>query len=960
MFVSNRTVGYFVLAALAALLVAAASFGQAGDAEIAGLIKDPSGAVVAGATATVTNQDSGVTRATVAGSDGRYRFVALPPGRYELKVEAPGFKAEVVTDLTLSIGTHIDRNVALAVGAVQDAVTVVAEGQNIDTTKGEVSGVVDHVQIDTLPTNTRQYLNLALLMPGTSQDASRTFYNNIQIGGGGRYYANGFSVDGVTNNWAEMGEPRQNFPTGAVQEFKVNTNQYSASQGLAMGGMVNIVTKSGTNQYHGELFEYFRNAGLLREDKFKQQAEAIAGTGKAPYLRNQWGGDLGGPIVKNRTHFHVAFERTQTDDSYTIFTGAGHQYYSAFEGVFNKPSHDQLFNARIDQQITPTQHLFGRYSQEWNFLSSNGCGGATLQSCYDGQIPRRSAVAGHTWAISPTIVNEFRFQYAYSAYLLGPAGSPVWTDIGNYSASRLAQLQVGLSFPSFSYGFTYGDDGIEKRYEVKDDLTILKGRHALKFGFDVSRVPFADDSVVNYLGTFTFATDQVLNPKDPTTFAKLTGATNFTAATPPLYTKVPTTDMGFYVQEEWRARQDLTLTFGLRYDREFGAFDENVNPSIFPKTIPFLGDPSKRGDTNNVGPRFGLAWNVRGNGKDVVRLGYGIYYNNIQTLQNFPEVRNLPQCAILISKPSYPDPYGGQSPTAFCSTAPQTVTVLAGDYANPYSQQFTGGYSREIVKDFSIHLDGVFTHTFRDFRTFDLNYPNAAGVRPIAGWARILYRAPVSQYKYKGLYVRAEKRFAKRYQFLVSYTLASNRDDAPQAQVTNPANYHLDWGPASIDRRHSLVASGSVILPWNVTFGAIWQARSSIPFSALSNTLDSDGVRQYVPGTSRNQGNRGLDLSLVNAYRATLNLPPFTAAQIDSSRFDSVDIKVSRPIFVKGERRIEAIGQVFNLFGTTNLAASSGQVSSGGNTSNATSPNFGKILGALNLQQAELAVRIIF
>jgi hypothetical protein len=946
--------------ATAAALLAAVAFGQAGDAEISGLIKDPTGSLVAGAAATVTNQDSGVTRSTVTGADGRYRFIALPPGRYTLKVEAAGFKTEAVTDLVLSIATQVDRNISLTVGAVQESVTVAGEAPPVDTSRAEVAGVVTSQQIDSLPTNTRQYLNLALLMPGTTQDASRTFYNSVQIGGGGRYYANGFSVDGVTNTWAEMGEPRQNFPTGAVQEFKVNTNQYRADQGLAMGGMVNIVTKSGTNQFHGELFEYFRHSSLNREDKFKKQAEALTGTGKAPFERNQWGGDIGGPIVKNRTHFHLAFERTQTDDSYTIFTGAGHQFYSGFEGVFNRPSHDQLFNVRIDQQITPSQHLFGRYSQEWNFLSRNGCGGTTLQSCYDGEIPRRSAVVGHTWAISPKIVNEVRVHYAYAAYLLGPAGSPVWTDIGNYSSQRLAQLQVGLSFPSFSYGYTYGDDGIEKRYQVKDDLTILKGTHAIKFGFDYSHIPFADDSVVNYLGTFTFAQDQVLNPKDPSTFAKLTGATNFTATTPPLYTKVPTTDISFYVQEEWRARPDLTLTLGLRYDRQFGSFNENMNLSLFPKQIPFMGDPGKRGDRNNFGPRFGLAWNIRGTGNNVVRLGYGIYYNNIQTLQNFPEVRNLQQCAIQISRPSYPDPFGGLSPLQFCSTAPQTVTVLSTDYANPYSQQFTGGYSRQVARDLSIHLDGVFTHTFRDFRTFDVNYPDASGVRPIAGWARILYRAPVSQYKYKALYVRAEKRLAKRYQFLVSYTLASNRDDGPQAQVINPANYQADWGPSSIDRRHTLVASGSMILPWRFTVGAIWQVRSSIPFSALSNTLDADGVRQYVPGTARNQGNRDLDLAKVNAYRATLNLPPFDASQIDSSRFNSFDLKVARPVYVRGERRVDAIVQVFNLFGTTNLAASSGQVSSGGNTTNATSPNFGKILGALNLQQAELAVRIVF
>src|ERR1041385_815878 len=899
MFLSQRLALLGILVAVA-IVLSSVAWGQASDAEITGLVKDPSSAPVAGTTVTLMNQDSGFKRTTSTDSEGRYRFVALSPGRYSLKVEATGFRTESVTDILLNIGTHVDRNIALIVGAVQESVTVVGEVPPIDTTKGEVSGVVTSQQIETLPVNTRQYLNLALLMPGTAQDASRTFYNNVQIGGGGRYYANGFSVDGVTNTWAEMGEPRQNLPEGSGQECKVNTNQYKAEQGLAMGGMITVVTKSGTNQFHGNAFEYFRHSSLNRDNQFQKEAEQLTGTGKAPFLRNQFGFDLGGPIVKNRTHFYAAFERTQTDDSFTIFTGAqGHQYYSALEGVYNKPTHDQLLNLRIDQQISPTQHLFGRYSQEWNLLTYNGCGGASMASCYDGQIPRRSAVVGHTWAPSPSIVNEFRFQYAYSAYLLGPSGQPIWTDIGVYTPERLNQLQTILNFPSFSYGFGYASDGIEKRYQFKDDVTLVKGSHVIKFGFDTSRVPFGDDSVLNYQGTYTFGTDQVLNPKDPSTLAKLTGALTFTATLPPLYTQVPTTQLAFYLQDEWRLRPDLTLSLGLRYDREFGAFNEDLNPASFPKTIPFLGDPSKRGDKNNFGPRFGLAWNIRGNGRNVVRLGDGVYSNNIQTLQNFPEVRNILQCPVLIRNPSYPNPYGNQSPTAFCSTAPQTVTILAGDYANPYSQQFTAGYSRQLGQGFSIHLDGVYTHTLRDFRTFDLNYPNAAGVRPFADWARLLYRAPVSQYKYKGLYVRADKRFSKRYQFLVSYTLSSNRDDNPQAQVTNPASYSVDWGPSNIDRRHVLVASGSAELPWKVTVGTIWQLRSSIPFNALSNILDADGVRQYVPGTTRNQGNRDLSLAAVNAYRATLNLAPISASQIDSSRFNSFDIRASRPIITK-------------------------------------------------------------
>ena len=950
---SLRNVCFPLALSLAFLCLPA--YAQTSEAEIAGTIKDPSAAPVANAKVTVTNQDSGVAYATVADTDGRYR-VAVPPGRYALRVEATGFRIENITDLVLNVGNHLIRDVPLTVGNVQETVTVTGEVPPVDVTSGDISGVVTQQQIDTLPINTRQYLNLALLMPGTTQDASRTFYNNVQIGGGGRFYANGFTVDGVTNTWAEQGEPRQNFPEGAVQEFKVNTNQFKAEEGLAMGGVVNVVTKSGTNQIHGELFEYFRDSALNHDNRFTQAALAQLGqTGKAPFERNQFGADVGGPIVKNRVHYYLAYERTITDDSFTIFAAASHQFYSANEGVFDKPSYDQMINARIDTQLSSNQHVFARYSQEWNKQTWQGCGNSTESNCYDGLIPRHAFVAGHTWNAKPTLVNDLRFQYSYSSYQLGPSGEPIFTAIGQYPASRLAELQTVYSFPSFRYGQGYGELGIETRWEGKDDVNYIHGNHIFKFGFDYSHIPFADDTVINYQGTWTFATDQLFNPRDPTTIANLKNPTSFTAAIPGQYTSVPVSQYAAYVQDDWRVRPDLTISLGLRWDKEVGSYNESVNPASFPVPIPFIGDPSKRGQNHNFGPRVGLAWNVKGTGKDVIRAGFGIYYNNIQTLLNFPENRNISQCNVLINNPSYPNPYGNQSPTAFCSTAPPTVTVLDQHFAMPYSEQFTTGYSREVTRDFSIHVDGVYTHTLHDWRTFDQNYPNAAGVRPNPAFARILDHEPISQYKYRALYVRAEKRFARRYQFLVSYTLASDRDDNPQAQVTNQANYNLDWGPANIDRRHALVASASVDLPWKFQAGAIWQIRSSLPFSAFSTTL-IDGVTQYVPGTTRDMGNRnnGTLLAAVNAYRASLATPlaPISASQIDSSRFNSFDFLISRAFVIREQRRIELKGQVFNLFGTENLT--------GGSTSSASSPNFGRILGASNLQQAELAIRIVF
>jgi hypothetical protein len=969
----NRNFHWLVIL-VAAMMIAGLAIAQTtGDASISGLVKDQSGSPIPGATASLINQDTGVTRTIKTDAGGLYRFSAVLPGRYSLKVEATGFATANVAGIVLNIGASVDRDVSLTVGGVHDTVTVEGAIPPIDVTKSDVSGVVTNTQIDTLPINTRQFINLALLQPGTAQDSSRTFYNSVQMGGASHYWSNGFSVDGVTNTWAEMGEPRQNFPMGAIQEFKVNTIQYKADQGLSAGGVVNIVTKSGTNDFHGEAFEYARDSIFNRDDRFTRASLANVGLDKAPFRRNQFGGDGGGPIVKNKVHFYAAFERTQTSTAYTIYIpGAASQYYSTFQGVHDRPIHDQMLNGRVDYQISNTQQLFARYSQEWNLITWNGCGGTSMANCYDGQIPRHALVAGHTWTPTPTIVNELRFQYAFSSYLLSPSGTPIFSELGSYPPARMNALQTTVVFPSFRWGNAYADNGVEKRWEWKDDISIFRGAHNIKAGVDVNYIPFEDDAPNQYSGSFTFAHDHYFNPADPASLAALAAsndATVFTATRPPIDTKDPTEHLGIYVQDDWKVRENLTLSLGLRYDRQFNSLNEFLDPNtlagrpynaIVP--IPGMGDPRDRSSSKNFGPRFGLAWDVRSNGKDVVRAGYGIYYQNLQTLQNFPELRNYAQCNVLISNPAYPDPFGGQSWQSFCSKAAPTVTILDPNYRNPYTQQFNLGYSRELTHNFSIHLDGAYSHTLHDYRTVDLNYP-VNGVRPYSQFARILDHTAIGRAKYKALYVRAEKRFSQRYQFMVSYTLSSNKDDAPEAQVRVPSNYMLDWGPADADRRHALVASSSVQLPAKFTLGAIWTVRSSLPFSAYVATTDADGISAYVPGTSRNQGNRDLDLSLVNAYRATRGLAALSSSNIDSSKFNSFDIKLSRSFNLKSEaRRLELGLQVFDLFGTENLAVPSGQMTAGGNTTNATSPNFGRILGVVNncYQQAELSARFVF
>jgi len=270
---------------------------------IEGTVTDAQGAVLPGAAVTLKNTETGVARDVVTDAEGKYRFPALGPGTYGLTTSLQGFATAEIRDIVLTIGLDARYDVQLKVQSLAETVTVSGEAPVVDTTKSQVEGVVTQQQIQTLPINTRQYLNLALLMPGTSQDAVRVFYNNVNIGAGGSFYSNGFVADGVTNTWTEQGEPRQNFPQDSIREFKVNTMQYKAEYGLATGGLVTVVSKSGTNDFHGNAFEYFRDKSMNALQQFQKT--------KRDYRSNQLAGSLGGPIKQNRTHFFGAVERTE-------------------------------------------------------------------------------------------------------------------------------------------------------------------------------------------------------------------------------------------------------------------------------------------------------------------------------------------------------------------------------------------------------------------------------------------------------------------------------------------------------------------------------------------------------------------------------------------------------------------------------------------------------------------------
>ena len=411
----------------------------------------------------------------------------------------------------------------------------------------------------------------------------------------------------------------------------------------------------------------------------------------------------------------------------------------------------------------------------------------------------------------------------------------------------------------------------------------------------------------------------------------------------------------------------MTVDFGLRYDRQFGSFNENLtlDPRVVAavKALGSTANNQSRGDKNNFGPRVGVAWDAVGKGNSVVRAGFGIYYDNIRTLNNMTgEQRNFSQFTIAIVNPPYPDPYLGKDPLTFASTAPANLNVLADNFRNPQAENYSVGVTQKITADLSIHVDGVHVHSDGDRIKYDLNLPNpVTGIRPLPAYGFIDQDRSILSSDYTAMFVRLDKRLSHRYTYLVSYTLAKADDVGSREtnnggffHVTDQSNPSLDVGPADSDRRHTLAASGTAILPWDMTLGAVWTYRSAAPFSAYSANFSADGQRQYVPGTSRNQGNRDLNLAAVNAYRALNGVGPVAESQIQTDRYNSIDIRFGKSIRLSGQTRLELVAQVFNILGTDNLNAPF----SGGQVTSALSSSFGEIQTAKNRQQGELAIRL--
>jgi outer membrane receptor protein involved in Fe transport len=962
----------------AGVLLASVSpvFAQAASASISGTITDAQGGVLPGVTLTVQNAESGVVRTSVTEADGKYRVAGLNPGRYNLTTELPGFQMVAVKDITLQIGQDYTRDFQLALSTLQESVTVTGEAPIVEATKTEVATVVTSEQIATLPVQDRTALSLSLLLPGVGVDTTRAKRNATNVGASVTTSATTYLVDGLSNSVNKSGEQRHDIPEAAIREFAVHTTQLPAQYGQRVGGVVNIVTKSGTNDLHGEAFEFFRNQKMQRNDIFTQQ-QIDAGRADPRYKRNQYGFAVGGPIIRNKLHYFGTFERTREHAFFTV--PAPLQFYPTLAGSYEGGSFTNIEFVRGDYQMNSKQNFFYRYiNQHTEFFCSNCGGTASSFSNLDNLIPRDMHALGHTWVISNRVLNEFYFMratasdrnymnqdYTPANVLHSVVTMPVSLGAGQYIGT--AQYR----FPSVTWGgnqclWPCRTGTMTTFTEAQETLSISTGNHNWKVGGSIQYFPTHEWAASNP-GTWTFGRDQFFNPTDPNfNFNSLSGATQFTAAFPNVYRDIVSHTYAAYVSDEWKPVAGLTFNLGLRYDIQTGVWDEHHTQAEYPRPLPYV-DFGSRGDKNNVGPRLGLAWDVRKNGRLVVRGGYGLVYTNVTNATQGSEITALKQNSIIINNPTYPDPYQGRDPASFASTAPPNINILSNDLVNAPVNTYTAGFSQQLLSDTAVNVDGVYQKATDYFTVENINTPKN-GVRPLPEWGQILSTDPIGDWTYKALLVRLEKRLSHRYQYQISYTLAKQDGNygSPDLVGINQGGtitdyYHpeYDLGPLPSDRRHALVISDAFQLPSDVVIGTIFNFRTSTPFSARAGTdLNADGQNtDYVPGTTKDMGNRDNEamMAAVNAYRATLSLPALPASQIDSNTLYRFDIRGSKAINLGGGRRVELIGQVFNLFGRTNLGGVGSQYQS-----NARAATFGQILTAQARQQGEVALRFVW
>jgi outer membrane receptor protein involved in Fe transport len=932
---------------------------QTAYTSVTGTVTDQNGAVIPGAKVTATNKATNYERIGVTNEEGVFVIPNLPVGNYDVKITFQNFKDYQFTGVILNVGQTVTLNASLDVAGVV-ITDEIFPSSLVDTENSKVDSVIASREIENLPLNGRNYLELALLTPGNSPapNFDPTKSNTVLISSAGQLgRGSNVMIDGTDNNDDVVGGSLINISQDAVQEFQVATNRFSAEYGRSGSSVINVVTKSGTNQLRG-------SASFFERDKRLQGLPATYDRTlpAPPFDRQQYSFTLGGPIIKDKLFAFGAFEYRDQDGA--VLVGRRDVPTRTIVREFaTAPSKDALLNTRLDYQANDANRFNFRYSfEDVKDTNESRLDREIGSASYRQQLKNRfhAFMAGWSDVLTSTLVNDFNF------------------SINNFSNDTVPITNaIQLTFPSILDGASFRVPQATKqnRIQFTDAMTAIAGNHTLKFGGEVQRISADLNLGVFQQGRIEFVQDFANADRnndgridDNDLLFAVTLRSQFPDR-PLVLPKVDNTHVAFFFQDNWRVHRKLTFNLGLRYQVDTNEKNNSGYSDINPLVSSFYTGSRKR-DLNNFAPRVGFNYSVL-NDKLSFHGGYGIYYDRIVleliTLERGLDGRALPVAVRAGNalqapngQPIFLDQNGRFVPGAPTLANPFTGFILPGAGAsginiidnklqNPMVQQSNLGLQWEFARNFVLRAD--YLHNFGTHFIIGRNI----GVvdNPVVGGPdRVVNLESSVKTFYDGLLVSVEKRFADRYSFRAGYTLSKSLNYANDDQIPfssgpiNSNNLQLEFGPAPNDQRHRFTFAGTAELPYGFHLSPILTLASGVPMDILLPDASS-----RIPLLQRNAGGRLFkNASELNAFIQQINnsggvnglplpLAPSNAKFNDT--FSSLDLRLTK-VFNFGERaKLEPIIELFNVFNTTNILG----------VSNTNYSGFGNVLGSGNFGQ---------
>jgi hypothetical protein len=921
-----RSSGVLIFVTLVSL-VPLATFAQPAVATLAGRVVDAQLAATPGASVTVRSLSTSTTWMATSDDGGRFAFAMLPPGEYGVEVSLSGFVTWRAEAVTLQVGQERQLDVQLLIGNVQQDVVVRGDTRPLNTV---VDGVLPAPRIESLPLNGRNFLELAMLVPGNAPtpvfDPTKT--NSVLVSSAGQMGRGGnITIDGQDNNDDVVGGPLLNLPIDAVQEFQIATNRFGADLGRSAGSVINVVTRSGTNATHGSAAIFARDDGWTAVPATLENADE-----SAPFDRQQFSGAFGGPLRRDRVFWFGAGEFRYQDGA--VMVGTRDTTTRTITRSFAPaPLRDGLWSLRLDTGGSASRFMV-RYAGEW----ATDTAASALERAIGSATQRQEATN--------------RFNSVLGTWTTAPRSTFVNALSGSVSTFLNDTVPVAtgpqLTFPSLQDGasFRMPQATEQTRLQIANNATWVRGAHSIRAGGELQRVlsslslgVFQQGRIelVEDFPSFDHTGDGRIDDND------LLFAVTLRSGKPTQsldLDEVNNTHVAGFVQDDWSVSSRLQLNAGMRYEIDTDVNNQSRAGELNPIVQPFVTGDRKR-DLNNLGPRVGFAWSSGGQHNLLLRGGYGIYYDRIvlqiQTLERGLDGRALPN-EVRAGNVFFLDPNTGRLPP-FAPTLsnPFTGFILPGAGAsginiidpqlqNPTVHQFHLGLEAR-VRGTNLRIDGLHNQGVH----FLIGRTVGEVFNPVVGGPdRVVNIESSARTKYDAMLLSADRQFAGGHFLRASYTLAKAFNYANDDQIPflngpiDPNDLRREFGPTPNDRRHRFVANGQARIAGGVSIAALWTISSGVPMDIMM----PDG-QSRIPTLQRNAGGRQFQTAAeLNAFITQTNaaggvggvlLPLVGETAQFTDSFNSLDIRVSRPFAVSGKVRVEPMVEVFNVFNVTNI-----------------------------------------